>query len=116
MDWLQLDHITPRTLFLLAVALLAGWMVLKATKHLLLSLLCLAIAVLGIGYVSGVITLDHAKAAGGAVVDKASEGVQAASERAKKLGELGHSTSAGSASQTNPAYRKHVEGGKAPSK
>lgn len=106
MDWLQLDHITLRTVLLWLIALVAGWMVLKATKHLLLSLLCLAIGVLGIAYLSGVITFERVQSAGGAVVDKAAEGVQVASDKAKALGQSVSQPADGATSQPHHSKQR----------
>lgn len=109
MEHIHFDHLNARSIVFVVLAIAAGIFMFKATKHLLFGLV---FTVLGLGLVAwgfDIVSLDDAKAMAAKVKADAQEGIDAASMRAKMIGEQGHSTSAGSGSQTNDAYKKHVE-------
>ena len=108
MEYLQLENLTPRAMILLALALVAGWFMFKATKHLIFGLFFALAAVVGVGFLMKIVTMDKARAAAQALEDKAGGGLDAANMRAKAIGEQGYSTSAGSGGQTNEAYKKNI--------
>lgn len=109
MEFLNLDALNLKSGLMFFIALGAAYFFFKATKHLLVGLMFLVAAVGAAGYLSGVITPDKVKAATEMVKEKAAGSLEGASEKAKAIGEKGYSTSAGSASQTNEAFKEHLE-------
>lgn len=109
MEFLNTDALNLRSALMFFIALGAAYFMFKATKHFLVGLVCLVAAIGGAGYLSGVITPDRVKQAASAVKDKASGSLESASEKAKKIGEQGYSTSAGGASEVNDAYKQNLD-------
>jgi len=109
MEYLNLDALNARAALMFFIAVGCGYFVLKATKHLLFGLVFTLGAVAGVGFLTDVLTMDKVRAATAAVKDKAGARYDAANDKAKRIGEMGHSTSAGSASETNEAYKKHLD-------
>lgn len=109
MEYLNLDALNLKSGLMFFIALGAAYFFFKATKHLLVGTFFLVAAIGAAGYLSGVITPDKVKAASEMVKSKASGTLEEASEKAKAIGEKGYSTSAGSASETNEAYKKNLE-------
>lgn len=110
MEHIHFDQFNARSIIFLVLALAAGIFMFKATKHLLFGLM---FTVLGLGivvWVFDIVSVEDAKAMAAKVKQDAKEGFDAAGMRAKMIGEQGHTTSAGSASQTNEAYKEHIEG------
>ncbi len=109
MEFLNTDALNLKSALMFFIALGAAYFMFKATKHLLVGLLCLIAAIGGAGYLSGVITPDRVRQAADAVKDKAAGSLESASDKAKKIGEQGYSTSAGGASEVNDAYKQNLE-------
>lgn len=109
MEYLNLDAITGRTILMFFLAMGCGYFVLKATKHLIFGFFFTLGAVVGVGFLTDVITMDKVRAASTMVKDKANESLDSANDKAKKIGEMGHTTSAGSGSETNEAYKKRMD-------
>jgi len=109
MEYLQIDAVTPRSLLLLGLVLVAGFFLFRATKHLIFAVLSTIVAVAIVAWAMDILTVDKAKAAASAVRDKADQMTGRASDTAKKIGNQGYSTSAGEGGQTNEHYEKHVE-------
>ncbi len=84
MHYLHLDKLTPGNLAVFAVGIVLAWLLYKATKHLLMGLLCLTVAILAAGYVTGVVAPETAVRAAETV---GREGLQAAETGARALGE-----------------------------
>ena len=84
MSYLHLDKLTPGNLGVFLIGVVLAWFLYNATKHLLMGLVCLVIAVLGAGYATGVISpekaIEVAKSAG-------KTGLEAAESEAKLLGD-----------------------------
>ena len=108
-DYINMDALNGRSIVMFFIAIGCGYFVFKATKHLLFGLFFLIAAVAGVGFMTNVLTLEKVKAAKDMVMDKANESLEGASQKAKKIGEMGHSTSAGSGSETNEHYKKIIE-------
>ncbi len=86
MNYLHLEKLTPGNLAAFAVAIALAWFLYKGTKHLFFGLFCLTVAVVGVGYLTGVITTDDTKAVLAAAKKAGQEGLNAADLRAKALG------------------------------
>ena len=88
MDHLHLDKLTPANLGVFAVGVVLTWLLYKATKHLVAAFICLVIAVLGAGYVTGVIsprtTLEEARSAGKRSLEAVEAEAKAIRERAAR--------------------------------
>ncbi|MBM4342783.1 MAG: hypothetical protein FJ100_05350 [Deltaproteobacteria bacterium] len=108
-EYLNLEALNGRAILMFFIAIGAGYFVIKATKHLLFGLVFLVGAVFGVGLLTDVVTMDKVKAAKNAVMNKANESFEGASEKAKTIGEMGHSTSAGTGSETNEHYKKNID-------
>lgn len=108
-EYINFEALNGRAILIFFIAVGCGYFVFKATKHLLFGLVFLVGAVFGVGLLTDVITMDKVKAAKNAVMDKANDSFEEASQKAKKIGEMGHSTSAGSGSETNQHYRKNID-------
>ncbi len=104
-----MDAVNPRSLMMLALVLVAGFFLFRATKHLIFAVLATLVAVAIAAWALDILTLDKAKAAAAAVRDKADQMTGRASDTAKKIGNQGYSTSAGEGGQTNEHYEKHIE-------
>lgn len=109
MEYLNLDALNLKSGLMFFIAIGAAYFFFKATKHLLVGLFFLVAAVGAAGYLSGVITPEKVKAATDLVKEKAAGTLEGASDKAKAIGEKGYSTSAGSASETNEAFKKNLE-------
>ena len=83
MDHLHFDKLTPGTIGLFVGALVLVWLLYKATKHLVVGLVCLSIAVVGVGYATGVLSTEKAIAKAKEV---GHEGLDAAETEAKAVG------------------------------
>ena len=84
MNYLHLDKLTPGTIGVFLVVIVLAWLLYKATKHLVMGLLCLIVAVTAAGYFTGVVSPAKALHAAEAV---GKNGLQAAESQAKVLGE-----------------------------
>lgn len=109
MEYLNTDALNLRSALMFFIALGAAYFMFKATKHLLFGLLFLVAAIGGAGYLSGVVTPEKVREAAGAVKEKAAGSLESASDKAKKIGEQGYSTSAGGASEVNEAYKQNLD-------
>lgn len=109
-EYIHLDAISPRAVVLFVIAIGAGYFLFKATKHLLFGLVFTAIGLVGVGYLTGILTLEKTQAAAEALKAEAGEGFDAASARAKLIGEKAYDTSAGKAGAANEAFKKNLEG------
>lgn len=114
MQYLNMDALNTRAILMFFIAVGCGYFVLKATKHLLFGLLFTIAALVGVGFMTDVLTMDKVRAATEMVKEKANSSFEGASDTAKKIGEMGHTTSAGGASETNEAYKKNIDGKKKP--
>lgn len=108
-QYINAAALTPRTLLMLFIAVGAAYFFFKATKHLVVGLLFTVAAIGGVAWLTGVIDPNDLKNAAEAAKSKAGEQFDAANEKAKKIGEMGHSTSAGSASETNEHFKSNLE-------
>jgi membrane protein required for beta-lactamase induction len=84
MNFVHLEQLTLGNLGILVVAIVLVWLLYKATKHLVMGLVCLSIAVTAVGYFTGVISPDKAAHAAESV---GKSGLQAAETEAKALGQ-----------------------------
>lgn len=84
MDHLHLDKLTPGNIGILLGGVVLAWLLYKATKHLIMGLLCLTIAVTAAGYFTGVLSPEKAARAAEAA---GKNGLQAAEIQAKSLGQ-----------------------------
>lgn len=84
MGHLHLDKLTPGNIAVFIGAVVLAWLLYKATKHLILGLMCLTVALAGAAYATGVLTPEKAITAARMV---GQEGLQAAELGAKKLEE-----------------------------
>jgi len=94
-DYIQLDNLTPRTLLMGAGVLVAGIFLFKATKHIVSAIIFTVIGLVGLGFAFDVLTLDDARKAARALERGASEGLDAAGERARKASGREHGISGG---------------------
>ncbi len=108
MDMINAAALTPRTLLMLFIAVGAAYFMFKATKHLLFGIGFFLVAVGGVGYLTGVISPNQVRAMADAAAAKAEGKLESASNKAPKIGEMGHSTPAGSASETNEHYKGNI--------
>lgn len=107
-ELLDVDYLGPRAYILMGLALMAGYFLYQWTRHLVFVVLVTIVLIIGAGFWQGVLTVERTKRAWHVLKGDAEDSLDAASEKAKKLGEMGHSTSAGSGSTTNEAYRKNI--------
>jgi hypothetical protein len=110
MQHVHLDQLNVRSAVFVLLALVAGVFMFRATKHLLFGLFFTTVALAIVAWGFDIVTLEDAKAAAAAIKADAGEGFDAASLRAKAIGEQGYNTSAGKGGQVNGAYERHVEG------
>ncbi|MSP90535.1 MAG: hypothetical protein EXR79_01830 [Myxococcales bacterium] len=103
----DLDYLGPRAYIVLALAVIAGYVLYQWTRHLVFVVFATIVLVIGAGFWQGVLTVERTQRAWHVLKGDAEASLDAASDKAKSLGEMGHSTSAGSGSQTNEAYQKN---------
>lgn len=109
LQYIDMDMLGPRAYGFFVAALIVGYFAWKWTKHTLFGIFMTLAAVVGAGFATGVLTTAKTKAAWEAVKDGGEAGFDSASANAKLIGEQGHSTSAGSGSETNKAYKKNID-------
>ena len=109
MQHIHFDQLDVRSGIFLVLAIAAGIFMFRATKHLLFGLFFTALAVGIVAWGFDIVTVDDAKAAAAQLKAEAGGGLDAASLRAKAIGDQGYSTSAGKGGQVNGAYEKHIE-------
>lgn len=109
MEYINADALTTRTLLMLFIAVGCGYFAIKWTRNLLIGLVLGLAAIGGTAYYTGVVSPEQFRAATQAVKDKAADSLSGASDKAKEIGEKGHTTSAGGASETNEAYKSNLE-------
>ncbi|MFZ4577478.1 MAG: hypothetical protein ACOYOB_03695 [Myxococcota bacterium] len=85
-------YLTPRNLAIALVIIVAGWLLFKATKHLIVALLCTLLALGAMVLLLDDKAVDQAKEAAADVQHKAGELKDKAVEYKDKAGELGQPT------------------------
>lgn len=101
-----MDKLTPGNIAAFLVAIGLAWFLYKGTKHLIFGLFCLAAALMGAGYLTGVITPKDTKAAMAAAREAGKEGIDAAEARAKALGGPAYDPSMDKRATFEHAYQK----------